>query len=36
VLDKINNYQKNNGTLEKMNWGDIFIDIDEWDKFTQK
>ncbi|PIW96672.1 hypothetical protein COZ82_03725 [Candidatus Kaiserbacteria bacterium CG_4_8_14_3_um_filter_38_9] len=36
VLDKIKNYQKNNGPLEKMNWGDIFIDIDEWDKFTQK
>ena len=36
VLEKIKQYKKENGILDKMNWGDLFIDIDEWDKFVQK
>lgn len=36
VLDKLKNYKKNNSSLEKLTWGDLFIDIDEWDKFTQR
>lgn len=35
VLAKINQYKKEHGTLDKMNWGDLFIDIEEWDKYTQ-
>ncbi|MFH1188265.1 MAG: type V CRISPR-associated protein Cas12a/Cpf1 [bacterium] len=36
VLKKIKQYKKINSGLEKMNWGDLFIDIEEWDKFTQR
>lgn len=35
ILEKINQFKKENKSLEKMNWGDLFIDIEEWDKFTQ-
>lgn len=35
ILEKINQFKKDNGSLEKMSWGDLFIDIEEWDKFTQ-
>lgn len=35
ILEKINHFKKENGALEKVNWGDLFIDIEEWDKFTQ-
>ena len=35
ILEKIKQYKKKNGNLDKMNWGDLFIDIEEWDKFTQ-
>lgn len=35
ILEKIKQYKKNNGSLNGMNWGDLFIDIEEWDKFTQ-
>jgi hypothetical protein len=36
VLEKIKQYKKRNGSLDQMNWGDLFIGIEEWDKFTQK
>ena len=36
ALEKIKQYKKQNGGLDKMNWGDLFIGIEEWDKFTQK
>lgn len=36
ILEKIKQFKKNNGNLEKINWGDLFIDLEEWDKFTQK
>jgi len=36
VLEKIKQYKNQNGGLDKMNWGDMFIGIEEWDKFTQK
>ncbi|MBI5401559.1 type V CRISPR-associated protein Cas12a/Cpf1 [Candidatus Wolfebacteria bacterium] len=35
ILEKIRQYKKKNGNLDKMNWGDLFIDIEEWDKFSQ-
>ena len=35
ILEKINQYHNVNKTLDKMNWGDLFIDIEEWDKHTQ-
>jgi CRISPR-associated protein Cpf1 len=35
VLKKLEKYKADNGNLEKMNWGDLFIDIEEWDKFSQ-
>jgi len=35
ILEKINQFKRENGSLEKMTWGDLFIDIEEWDKFTQ-
>lgn len=36
ILEKINQYKKENHSLDKLSWGDLFIDIEEWDKFTQK
>lgn len=36
VLEKLKNYKKENSNLEKMTWGDLFIDVEEWDKFSQK
>jgi hypothetical protein len=36
ILGKLNQFKKENGSLNKLNWGDLFIDIEEWDKFTQK
>ena len=35
ILEKIKQYKQKNRTLDKMNWGDLFIDLEEWDKFTQ-
>lgn len=35
VLKKLSQFKKNNGSFEKLNWGHLFIDIEEWDKFTQ-
>lgn len=35
ILEKIKQY-KENGDLDQMNWGDLVIGIEEWDKFTQK
>lgn len=35
VLEKIKQFKKNNGGVEKMSWGDLAISIEEWDKFTQ-
>ena len=35
ILEKIKQYKNKNGSLDKMNWGDLSISIDEWDKFSQ-
>lgn len=36
ILEKISQYFKEHqDSLDGMNWGDLFIDIEEWDKFTQ-
>lgn len=35
ILEKIKQYKKKNGSLDKLGWGDLFIDIEEWDKFSQ-
>ncbi len=36
ILEKIKQYKKENGSLEKISWGYLVIGIDEWDKFVQK
>lgn len=36
ILEKIKQYKKKNGSLDKIGWGDLFISIEEWDKFTQQ
>lgn len=36
ILEKIKKFKKNNGTLDKMTWGDLVIGIEEWDAFVQK
>ncbi|OGD68774.1 type V CRISPR-associated protein Cpf1 [Candidatus Campbellbacteria bacterium RIFCSPLOWO2_01_FULL_34_15] len=36
ILDKIKQFKKENGSLDKMGWGELFIDLEEWDKFAQK
>lgn len=36
ILEKIKQYKKENGSLDKISWGDLVIGIDEWDKFAQK
>ena len=36
ILAKIKKYKEKNGSLNKMGWGDLFISIEEWDKFTQQ
>lgn len=36
VLEKIKQYKKENGSLDKISWGDLVIGIEEWDKFVQK
>lgn len=35
ILEKLSQFKKNNSNFEKLNWGHLFIDIEEWDKFTQ-
>ena len=35
ILEKIKQFKRKNGSLDKMNWGDLFIDTEEWDKFAQ-
>ena len=35
VLEKISQYKQTNNGLDKMTWGDLFIDIEEWDKFRR-
>lgn len=35
ILEKIKKYKKDNSGLDKISWGDLFIDIEEWDKFSQ-
>jgi len=35
ILEKIKQFKSKNGNIDKMNWGDLFIDIEEWDKFAQ-
>lgn len=35
ILEKITQYKNKNKSLDKMGWGDLFIDIEEWDKFSQ-
>lgn len=34
ILEKIRQFQKKND-ISKMNWGDLSISIEEWDKFSQ-
>lgn len=36
ILEKLSQFFKKVGNLEKLNWGHLFIDLEEWDKFTQK
>lgn len=36
ILEKIKQFKDKNGGLDKMGWGDLVINIEEWDKFTQK
>ncbi|TSC78600.1 MAG: hypothetical protein G01um101433_161 [Parcubacteria group bacterium Gr01-1014_33] len=35
ILKKINQYKDQHHTMDKMGWGDLFIGIEEWDKYTQ-
>jgi len=35
ILEKIKQFKKNHGDVEKMSWGDLSISIEEWDKYTQ-
>ncbi|MBI3421273.1 MAG: hypothetical protein HY006_04355 [Candidatus Sungbacteria bacterium] len=35
ICEKIRQFKKTNGSVEKMGWGDLSISIEEWDKFTQ-
>ena len=36
IMEKLKQYKKVKGSMDKMNWADLFIDIEEWDKHTQK
>lgn len=36
ILDKISSYAKDNGSCQKMSWGDLFISGEEWDNFATK
>ena len=36
VLDKISEFVKENGSCEKLNWGDLYVSNQEWDDFVSK